>query len=267
MNWKGLAFVLGCGLLLLWGCAPKKPPMPEEPPVSAEQTWDRFWSRLQGREAGQGFSISASVHLISADRRDRITFQAWGNADLPIRLDLKAGLGTTFSMWRVTDTLWLAYYPRENKAFVHPDSRVGAARLGFASPFDLQELTFIFSDDWPMILPRDHSGSSYDPEFGWRFTFTEGHRVSSVIISPQLDVTRLTASWPTEWTMRLEEHIAQSRHRIPGRVRLETGRDRKAIVHLKEVELRRAWPAEALQLELPDNAERIVLSNAQEGSP
>jgi hypothetical protein len=246
--------------LALGACAPKRPPLPEQPPQPAEQTWERFQSRLLGHEDMQGFSIQASVHLISPGRQDRIAFQAWGNFDLPIRLDLKAGLGTTFSMWRVTPEKWLAYYPGQNKAFVHPDSRTGAARLGFSTPFDLRELTFIFCADWRMILPPQYSSSSYDPDFGWRFEFGGQQQIASVSISPDLDVTRLTGTWPSRWTMRFADHAVRSGRRMPGRVMLQSDKDSRAIVHLKDVEFRPAWPEKAVKLQLPDDAEHIFLS-------
>jgi len=264
---KRFAWSLGCALLLLWGCAPKKPPLPETPPQPASRTWEQFRARIEGQTFSQGFSISSSLHLISSSRQDRVTFQAWGNYDLPIRLDLKAGLGTTFSMWRVTKEQWLAYYPGQNKAFVHDESRIGASRLGFRSPFDLQELTFIFSGDWRMILPQQYSSSSYDPEFGWCFTFGPEQKVSSVSISPELNVTRLTGTWPSDWTMRLDDHALQAGQRIPGKILLQAGPNQKAIVHIKKVEFRKPWPDKALSLELPAETELIFLSKEKEVSP
>lgn len=264
---KRLAWSLCCALLLLGGCAPKIPPLPEVPPQPASRTWEQFRARIEDQTFSQGFSISSSVHLISPSRQDRITFQAWGNYDLPIRLDLKAGLGTTFSMWRVAKEQWLAYYPGQDKAFAHPDSRIGAARLGFRAPFDLQELTFIFSDHWRMILPQQYSSSSYDPEFGWCFDFGPEQKVSTVCISPELKVTRLTGTWPSDWTMRLENHTVQAGHRIPGKVLLQAGPSQKAIVHIKGVEFRKLWPDKALNLKLPEETELIFLSKEKEVSP
>jgi len=179
---------------------------------------------------------------------------------LPIRLDLKAGLGTTFSLWRVTQEQWLAYYPRQNKAFVHPDSRTGAARLGFPTPFNLRELTFIFCADWRMILPPQYSSSSYDQEFGWRFEFGDQQQIASVSISPDLNVTRMTGAWPSKWTMRFADHAVRSGRRVPGRVMLQTDQGSQAIVHLKDVEFRPAWPETAVRLQLPEDTEHIFLS-------
>lgn len=251
-----LLLILFCNIcLLFFSCAPKKEYIPhKEPHISGEKMWKLFGeTQATNSSSFRAFSLRASLNLFSPEGSHRISMKMWGNFILPLRIDLSAGFGTRFSLWKVTDQQWLAYYPKQQKAYLHPNSRSGAARLGFDSPFDLQELAFILTGQWPKLIPDQYQRYSFLSNKGWCFYFSqEEHHISSVVLDHKARVRSISGSKPYQWEIQFDNYESMEEFSLAKKIVLTTDKDQKVILNLKDIDFKEhKWSKSALKLNLP----------------
>ncbi|MCF8108670.1 MAG: hypothetical protein K9J81_06725, partial [Desulfohalobiaceae bacterium] len=171
--------ILCCSLLFccacLTGCLYQTGMEAPKPGLPAEAVWKRFQT-VQPDDAlrRRGCRLKASLHFFSPQQNQRLGLELWGNYALPLRVDLKAGFGKTFALWRVDRDLWLSYLPGQQKAYTHPDSRIGIRRMGVDSPFDIQELLYLLTGHWEKLLASTYRTGRYVDNQGYRYTFAPG---------------------------------------------------------------------------------------------
>ena len=246
--------------LVLSGCAAKMgPPQPEI--QSSEAIWQAFWSRNAARPADPvGFRLKASLNYASEEESHRVRLSMWGNYQLPLRLDLASSFGSPFSLWQLTEEQWLAYQPRREMAYVHADSRRGAARLGVKTPFGLQTLCWILTADWNSLVPRHYVQTRPAGDNGVRYHLDEGALMDSLVLDRQSRLVELAGSSPYPWRLRLDEPEHFDGRLVSTLVTLTTQAGYSARVHLKELTLRTAlWPKSSLQLDLPKDTMIVPL--------
>mgnify|MGYP006287653331 CR=1 FL=1 len=260
-----LAFA--CSQLLC--CALRQPPAPDRTQPSAREAWNAFWGSQNASQAWSGYSLKASLNLFTPEESRRITLDLWGNYGLPLRIDLHAGLGTTFAMWRVDPEGLLAYYPREHRAFVHRDSIRAAARLGLNIPFSVQEIARILTGRWQGIIPRTYSRAEQLEEAGWSYNFSGEPAVNRLILDRRGRIVRLEGQAPYEWSLTCKGYEAFNGHDRGQHLVLRTERNERSVLRIKALELRKKpWPASALQIELPPNTMLVPLERtSSEGRP
>ncbi|MCF8040076.1 MAG: hypothetical protein K9K79_12240, partial [Desulfohalobiaceae bacterium] len=214
----------GCG----YRAGVEEPSLPE---LSVQEIWARFQKvRSLPPLTDNGCRLKASLHLFSKKESQRIGVELWGNYSLPLRLNLKAGFGRTFAMWRVGEGQWLGYVPSRERAYTHPDSRVGVRRMGFTSPFDIQELLFFFSGQWPEVIPGHYESAELVQGKGYRYTFDTNKRITSLVLDRAGLPREIQGGRGTTWRMRFSEYDRIGERMVPRRVHLKNSRQEEALV-------------------------------------
>lgn len=248
-------------IFLLQGCAPKS-----WEPQELEQRPAEIWQELQLKQnqkaQSRGYRVRASVHYISPQKSSRFTFSLWGNYDLPLRLDLRAGIGTSFSYWRIAQDQTLAYYPRQGQVFIYTNQKQGLAHLDLEMPFSVQEIGEILTNNWQGLLPRRYAQARTIQGQGWQFEFQQGHRLRSITVDPNLRIVRVQGDNPLNWKLELKnfqdiEDLGVFAHSLD----LDLGRKEQALFRIQDLQLRQDhWPDSALELEPPENTKYIPMA-------
>ena len=261
MGPKACIISLGAVLSLIIGlqaCAPLTGPREPLSPPQPAQVWKSFQNDFASR-GDLPFWLKASLNYSGPEDSRRSIFEFWGNTGLPLRLDLKAGMGITVSLWRIDAQGWLAYYPDQETAYTHPDSGLALKRLGFPSPFSLQDLARILTGQTAACLPPSFQEAGPKTGGQTEFRFGPSSRVQSLVLDAQGNVLSMAGSRPFSWSLRITDYDAHSRHPIARTYRLETPRH-KAVVRLKDIRFRsQSWPEKALSLPLPEETIRVPL--------
>ena len=249
--------LLLCGQLL--SCASKQPP-PSKPRPSALEAWDAFWSLQEDASKWSGYSLKASLNLSTPQSKRRITLDMWGNYGLPLRIDLQAGLGTTFALWRVDAEGLLAYYPREHRAFVHRDSLEAAARLGLHLPFSVQEIARLLTGRWQGIVPGEFASAGPLDATRWSYRFPEAAPVNRLILDNEGRMLRLEGEAPYAWSLECTHYERFDGHSLGQHFVLRTERKERSVLRIKKLDLKKEpWPVSSLQIELPPNTMFVPL--------
>lgn len=257
-SWR--VFLLACCLLCA-ACAPKTP-APDLPEADLQErmaaTWRAF--RAKGEHArAPAFSATASLNYAGPKNKHRVVAKLWGNADLPVRLDLQAGVGAMVGHWREGPEGFLVFIPGNNAAFRFEDALTGMAAFGLALPLDLQDLGRLLMGDWNALLPQEYDtaqpqGDANAPvRYG---CFTPRGAIALTLTAQGLPVSMEIPAGDGQgpWTLELQELGAPGVPPLtPQRVRMtRTATRETAILFLKELELRQEpWPEAALTLEIP----------------
>lgn len=259
------SFFLACCLLIV-SCAPQQKIPSQIPLTSAETTWNRFWAvhNSSNNNISGGYKIKSSLFLSSPKGGHRLYLTIWGNFNLPMRIDIQAGIfKNTFSLWKITKNRWLAYYPKENKAYIHHDSRSGLSQLGFTIPFTLQDLSYILTAHWPEILPQKYQEAKYVPDQGWKYFFSQGRSIDSLTLNDRGRIIAICGQNPYFWSLSLSEYqnIEQEKP-VSMKYVLQKGNNYRAILNVQEIHVdKTAWPDSNLKLKLPKDTIFIPLFN------
>ncbi|MBS3780765.1 MAG: hypothetical protein KGY41_10245 [Desulfovermiculus sp.] len=244
--WALLGLIVG-----LQACAPLAGPRPETSPSLVNQVWQRFRQDFAPR-GYTPFWLKASLNYSGPEESRRSTFELWGNTGLPLRLDLKAGLGMTVSLWRIDTHGLLAYYPDHETAYTHPDSGLALKRLGFPSPLSMQELAQVLTGQTAACLPPSFEQAIPQSDEHIEYRFSASSRVQSLVLDQRGQVISMAGSQPFSWTIKLSDYQEDSQILVARTYRLETPQH-KAVVRIKDIRFRsQPWPEKALTLPLPD---------------
>ena len=245
------AFLLALALLLQ-GCMPRGEVGPAPPELSPRQVWDRFWSRQRGLDSHPASSIRGSLNIFTPERSHRLTFRLWGNHPLPFRLRLRAGLGTTLSMWEVRREGVLVYFPQKNRAYVRKDTRRALADTGLNLPLSLEEMRTVLASDWRQLLWRDYGEAKRLPGQGFAFFSSQEARIQRVVLDRKARLVSLSGSGPGKWRMRRKDFSTRLGRLLSRRLEVETGQEQELILRIKDFRLRQGpWPEADLRISLP----------------
>lgn len=247
---------------LLSGCLYQVGPKVPQPGLSPEEVWTRF-RNVQPEDPfmDRGCRLKAGLHFFSPQQNQRIELELWGNYALPLRLNLKAGFGKTFALWRVDEDLWLGYVPTQQKAYTHPDSRTGVRRMGVDSPFDIQELLFLLTGHWESLLGSGYLRGRYVKDQGYSYTFASGQRIREIILDRRGLPMAMQGGSGTEWSIQFSKYAQEQGRMIPLRVHLKNKRQEEVLIIIKDIEpLRKSWPNSSLELNLPEETTLVPLN-------
>ncbi|MGM0423746.1 MAG: hypothetical protein ACQEQX_02355 [Thermodesulfobacteriota bacterium] len=258
-----LCMLLFLGLfLLLSGCGPKvwtEPELDQDPAV--------IWQELQARETQkleqhQGYLLRSSLHYQSARNSSRLVFSLWGNFDLPLRLDLKAGIGTTLSHWRLGQDMSMAYYPRQDKVFVYQDPGQALQHLELELPFTVPEIGEILTGRWAGLLPAEYARARAVQGQGWEFEFPESSRLQSIIVDPELRIVQASGESPLAWELEMGSfQDDQDAGNYASSLELDMGQEGQALFRIRELQLRKEdWPDSRLELDPPQDVQYVPLA-------
>lgn len=246
-----LALALGlCLMLGLAACAGKGP---TAPPAPAAELWKTFAQRRAEAAADlAGLKATASLHYADLTRKNRVTLTLWGSPDLPLRLDLFAGFGSTFAMIREGDDRWQGYLPEKETLYIGRDARSGQNALGFTLPFSLKELAAVVTGSYGGLVPQDFEAASLAEDGGWTYAFSGNGPVTSMTLDeagrPVVFAGRLHGR---DWTMTLSRH-GEDAPAAPGKISIHSSPETTAVLRIKTLErLTTPWPEAALALTPP----------------
>lgn len=129
--------------LVVQACAPRAGDhVQTAPSENADATWRAYQSYASARESDHDpYRLNASLRYgMSGDTR-RVVILLWSNGQLPIRLDVMAGVGALVARIQETRDSFTAYAPNENKALVHRGSRRVQLNFGKPVPFALRDFS------------------------------------------------------------------------------------------------------------------------------
>ena len=242
-------WVLGT-LVLLQACAPKSLP-PQDIDAAPEEIWQRFQATHNASAPSQNFWLKSSLNYSSEKGSHRIIFTLWGNLGHPLRMDLQAGIGTTFSLWREDSSRWIAYYPSKEMAYTQDNGRLGAQALGLATPFDLQELALLLTGRLAAVVPQQYQAATSSSTGSIRFTFAPSADIQTLDVTASGHAVNATGRSPRPWTLTFS-NFPSTKSAFARKVTLESGQQHTAIVYIKELRWReKKWDPDALRLEMP----------------
>ncbi|MCF8030521.1 MAG: hypothetical protein K9K39_06465 [Desulfohalobiaceae bacterium] len=243
---------------------PERPPAPRQ---KAKEVWREFWSGQQQRVSTlPGFSMQGSLNIFTPKRNRRVTFELWGNPPTPLRLHLRAGIGTTISMWVIHSDGILIFSPRNNRAYSADNTARATQALGLRLPFTLPEMMQVLTGNWKNILWRDYLQTEYLPEErGYAFYPRGKKRVDKILLDGKSRVVSLSGKHPYEWTLERKDLTTRQGRVLSRRIELTTARDEELILRVKDFQTRTSpWPREDLRISLPpDTMVRSLTSPGQ----
>jgi len=271
-SWMGPStslFACVCLVLHLFssGCAPLQPERPPEPRQKAEKVWRGFWSGQQQRVSTlPGFSMQGSLNIFTPKRNRRITFELWGNPPTPLRLHLRAGIGTTISIWAIHSDRILIFSPRNNRAYSADNTARATQAMGLRLPFTLPGMVQVLTGNWKNILWRDYLQTEYlAKERAYAFYPRGEKRVDKIVLDGKSRVVSLSGKHPYEWTLKRKDLTSRQGRVLSRRIELTTAREEELILRVKDFEPRKSpWPREDLRISLPpDTMIRSLTSPGQ----
>lgn len=238
-----LCLVLAAGA---WGCAKRGGSVP------ARQLWETFSQRRAGAAGAAGILATASLHYAEGGKSHRVTLKLWGAPDLPLRLDMAAGIGAAVAMLREGAGGWAGYFPSEGAAYESRSALRGQRALGMDLPFTLRELAGLVTGTYAGFAPDGYAAATPLPGGGARFEFARGGSVTGMTLDaqgrPVVFAGRLNGK---PWTMTLSRHDEGPSARAL-RLDISMEPDTRATLRVKRLERRdEAWADEALALPLP----------------
>jgi hypothetical protein len=245
-------------LFFLPACAPKLPPEGVKPPA-AEELWSEFRNSSGVGPGMHSFRIEMSINFSGPKRRDRILAEVWGNRNYPVRMDLKAGMGRIFSMWREDSQNWQAFYPGENTVYIHEDGQRGAEVLGFPTPFNLLETSRFLSGYYALLTPGKYTRTQKKYP-GFKYFFSPDNAIRSLTLDHQGIPVRISGR---DWTAEIKDYDRGKNMAMRMDMQLPGGK--RAIIRIKEAEFReKYWEDKQLQLRIPPDAETRYLLDSEE---
>ena len=241
--------------VVLAGCATRQ----ISPSEDGQAAWKRFQAGYRAAPAGNGLLLGASMLYSRVDpikRTNLIQLSIWGDFQRPLRLDAKAGIGTSLAHVREDDAGLLVFYPQDNVAYVHSDPVLGATRLGLPFPFSLEQLARVAANDFSGLTSADYRSVRREGDH-YIYELKDGpvHTVA-LALDGRPDSLYGTASTGDhqEWVMEITGYDTDPAVPTPRRITLRLADGEKGVLRIKALELKvEPWPDSAMKLDLPEN--------------
>ena len=263
-------------LLLLCACAPRiELPRHDEAADDLAAFRTRF---VEPGAQGQGVAVRASLLYSTPTKANRTDVQLFGDYERPLRLDVRAGLGTMLALMREDQSGLLAFYPNDKRAYAHSDPVIGAQLLGLPFPFALRDLALVLGGHFGTLVPDQPVRVRAIPGGGFAFSYDSGPCACSCwtstagpsawrACSPSTSRPRWSAmarpspapacgAWPSAATQRTTATPLAR----PKPLRSTLPKGDSAVLRVRSVTVHEEpWTTKALTLTLPANAEFISL--------
>lgn len=248
-------------LLFLTACAPKSPRERVKAP-QPEELWTEFKNSTGISPKMHSFRIRMSINFFGPERRNRILGEIWGNRNYPVRMDLKAGMGRIFSMWREDGQNWQAFYPGENTVYIHEDGQRGAEVLGFPTPFNLLETSRFLSGRYSLLTPGEFARAGKKDRC-LKYFFPRDKTIRSITLDYRGVPVRIAG---TDWAAELKDYDREKGMAM--RMDMQLPGEKRAVIRIKEAKFRKKyWEDKQLRLRLPPDAETRYLLNSEGTGP
>ncbi|WP_027720738.1 hypothetical protein [Maridesulfovibrio zosterae] len=207
-----------------------------------------------------GIKATASLYYSSEGKGHRTTITLWGDYELPLRLDVRAGIGAYVAHIREENAGLTAFYPDERTSYSHSSPLRAVQLLGLPFPFSLKDLAGLVSGCYQSLIPNVYNTVTPVAETKFRYSF-DNSQISSIILNEQGVATEITGPNENPWKMELSAYeLNDSGKMLPDKIIVYTGTGEKAVLRIKSrTFFAEKWPDEALKMELPDGTEKIKL--------
>jgi len=251
---KYRTFALLFLLIFLSACATSKPTIPLTPPLrsEAQSLWDKF---LVAENTLQPYTLSGSLRFGYVNETHRVNYILWSNGELPLRLDIQAGIGASIAKIEETEKTLLIYFPQEKRAIlVDGGSQVSALlTLGMPMPLSFLDLSHLLRGNLPHAFQGIklksidlEEGASVEEKYIFHFENKElfgSMRLNSFALPVNCDIN-------DEWQISID----YNQDNKPYKVKLSSLFDGyKAILLVKDRKDAHTYPSELLKLTLPQN--------------
>ena len=261
------AAVLCAGLLvaILAGCMPKPVLDPGADP--AAWAWQEFRARHLAVTPPPALLVRGSFTYTSPKPRsktNRTVMLFFGDLGTPLRMDVQAGVGTSLAFIRESGEGILAFYPDRRTAYKHWDPVIGAQRLGLPFPFSMADLARLICGDFSTLVSGVHSAVRPVNSAGFEYRFKKG-RVTTLVLDYMGNPVSMTGPLtrpPREdgtkregetWTITFG---STGQDGLCSMLTVDLPDEENGVLRIKSRELKlEPWPAESLNLALPDGTE------------
>ncbi len=183
-------------LLFLTACA-HRAPFPVESP-KPEAVWQDIL--LQGNTQARAFEVSFSlVSSAPETKKYRLAGQLWGNTKGPVRLDLRASIGTLVAIIAERNDNWLFYNALQQTACKGP-MRSLSRELTIALPFSLKTLGAVMLGSIKELLPPIYQKATVARDGTVLYHFKKETGVQTLKVSADgLPMELETDTWQMSW--------------------------------------------------------------------
>jgi hypothetical protein len=272
----GRALCLAALFGILAACAPKvELPRYEDVETDLAVFRARF---LVPTPASHGLAVRATLLYNTPHRSNRTDVQIFGEYARPLRLDVRAGLGTMLALMREDSGGLLAFYPDRQKAYAHSDPVIGAQLLGLPFPFALKDLALVLTGSFGSLIPPEPASLQPRPAGGFVMRYSGGPvRLLAIdvhgrplrmegLLSPyfrtQAEREGQPVSGPRTWAIDFSGYPEEDGDpEGPATVlTLTLPKGESAVFRVRSLAQHpEPWPARALTLTLPAKAQYVSL--------
>lgn len=276
---RSIAPLAVLALVTLCACAPRIE-LPRHDEAAADLAAFRTRFVTPGPD-GCGVAVRASLLYSTPTKSNRTDVQLFGDYDRPLRLDVRAGLGTMLALMREDQSGLLAFYPDKSRAYAHSDPVIGAQLLGLPFPFALRDLALVLAGHFGTLVPGEPVRVRAIPGGGFAFSYDSGP-VRQLVIDQYGRPERMEGLLSQHFKAQVERDGAPvSGARVWGlafsgypeddgdpvgpakTLTLTLPKGDSAVLRVRSVSPRaEAWSTKSLTLTLPANAEFISLERA-----
>ena len=263
-------------LLSLGACAPRiELPRYEEAAEDMAAFRERF---VAPAPEAQGVAVRASLLYSTPTKANRTDVQLFGDYDRPLRLDVRAGLGTMLALMREDQSGLLAFYPDKSRAYAHSDPVIGAQLLGLPFPFSLRDLSLVLSGRFGTLINGEPARVRAIPGGGFAYSYDTGpvrllvldrygrpERMEGLLsqhFKSQVERDGQAVSGARVWGLDFSGYPEDEGDPVgPAKtLTLTLPKGDSAVLRVRSLTPRvEPWTAKALTLTLPANAEFISL--------
>jgi hypothetical protein len=263
-------------LLLLGACAQRIDlPSYDLPREDMEAFRARFMPPADGN---RGIAVRASLLYSTPSRANRTDIQLFGEFGRPLRLDVRAGIGTMLALMREDKAGLLAFYPGQSQAYAHSDPVIGAQLLGLPFPFALSDLAMILAGRFDTVVPQTPDHIRAIPGGGFVFSYNAGtvreleldqygrpERMEGVLsqyFRAQAERDGQPVSGPRVWSIKFSGYPEEYGDPVgPAKtLTLTLPKGDSAVLRVRSVTLRaEPWAEKALALILPAGSKFMSL--------
>jgi len=228
--------------------------------------------------AGQGVAVRASLLYSTPARANRTDVQLFGEFARPLRLDVRAGIGTMLALMREDSAGLLAFYPDKSRAYAHSDPVIGAQLLGLPFPFALRELSLVLAGHFDTLVPQTPASIQAIAGGGFAFSYDSGpvrllvldqygrpERMEGLLskyFRTQAEREGAPVSGPRVWKIAFSGYPEEEGDPIgPAKtLTLTLPKGESAVLRVRSLTLREEpWATKALALPLPAGASFMSL--------
>ena len=225
---KQSSFLMGLlvTLFVFTGCVKNVPydaglgvvtPPPNTGSIGEQDVWNRYLKIAPGL-APVCFRLEGSLRYNDPDNKGhRVSFYIWSNGEYPYRMDAMAGFGSTVLSARESSGEFLAYTPKNEKAFSHKGwqmPRFVLPGLGLPLPLTIANLAELLEGRYANLfgLEYAHAQAATAKDFpeldktfsGYAYSLTRGPLYGMLV----LDQAGRPCLWQEEgsagWSMQME---------------------------------------------------------------